>query len=232
MVKNRRLAFMSVVVLLILIVSGLLIYVLFLDPGSKNDTSTDLVTPTIAARTARVFEVAADESQVDFVTTVSGVELTGIFPVEAGTITLEPVGDELRVLVRLNIDVDSVDTGNPAIDRVLRVAMATGDYPIAFYVAASSGNVPVTEEVITFTLDGTLDVHNAAHEHTMFVEAQAVGADMWAVATSDLDLGDHGVKFPAVINTSTIKLTAQLKAHEVESVNGTTEPLATADQPD
>jgi polyisoprenoid-binding protein YceI len=224
MSKSRRLAIILFFAALILIAIGLLVYVVFLDPGSKHDTSTDLVTPTIAARTARAFEVAADESQVDFVTQVNGVELTGVFPVEAGTITLEPVGDELRVLVRLDIDVDSVDTGNAAVDRVLRVAMATGDYPIAFYVATSRGNVPVTEEVITFMLDGTLDVHNVAYDHAMSIEAQVVGSDMWAVATSDLDLGNHGVKFPALINTSTIQLTARLKAYEVENVNGTSEP--------
>ena len=44
--------------------------------------------------------------------------------------------------------------GSAMVDRVLRAAMATGDYPIAFYVASSRDLVPVTEEEITFTLDG------------------------------------------------------------------------------
>ncbi|MGW8269739.1 MAG: hypothetical protein ACWGNS_04725, partial [Burkholderiales bacterium] len=33
----------------------------------------------------------------------------------------------------------------------------------------------------------------------MHVEAQAVGHDMWAVATSDLDLAAHEVEFPAIL---------------------------------
>jgi len=155
-----------------------------LNPGHKGDTSTNLVTPTLAARTARVFDVSAQESQVDFETDVHGIPLKGVFPVEEGTITLEPVGSELRVLVRLNINVDAVTTGNVAVDRVLRAAMATGDYPIAFYVATSHTLVPVTEEPIQFALDGELQVHNVTHEHGMAVSAQLVGGDMQAVATS------------------------------------------------
>jgi polyisoprenoid-binding protein YceI len=209
---------------LILVIGTIILFLEFFDPGSKNDTSTDLVTPTIAAQMARVFEVSPGESQVDFVAQVGGIDLEGVFPVEAGTITLEPVGDELRVLVRLNIDVDSVDTGTSAVNQVLRVAMATGDYPIAFYVATSRGYVPVTEEVIEFALDGMLEVHNVPNEHSMAVEAQLVSGDMWAVATSDLDLGNHGVEFPSVIGSTTIKLTARLQAYEGESITVTDVP--------
>ncbi len=194
----------------------------WLDPGDKGDTSTDLVTPTIAAQTARVFDVSPGESQVNFVTKVRGIELSGVFPVDAGTITLEPVGDELRVLVRLNIDVDHVDTGQPAVDRVLRGAMATGDYPLAFYVASSRDLVPVTEEQIEFLLDGELEVHNVSHVHAMAITAQLVGHDMKATATSDLDLANHGVEFPSFMGSTTIQLTARLQAYEVQGIeNGT-----------
>ncbi|MCZ7539040.1 MAG: YceI family protein [Anaerolineae bacterium] len=193
---------------------ALLAAVTWLDPGSKNDRTTSLVTPTLAARSARVFAVAADESRVDFTASVRGMTLAGVFPVERGTITLEPVGEALRVLVALEIDVDSVETANPAISQVLRAAMASGDYPIAFYAATSRGLVPVTEEEIAFALDGELDVHNVAHPHAMDVRAQLVGGDMWAVATSPLDLANHGVAFPAIFGDTTIQLTAHLQAHE------------------
>lgn len=222
LVKQRR----PVIVLALMIMGAIFAVVVglvqVLDPGSKHDTSTDLVTPTLAALNARAFEVSPDESQIDFTTQVNGVELSGVFPVAEGTITLEPVGSKLRVLVRLYIDVDSVDTGNPMVDRVLRVAMATGDYPLAFYVSSSRELVPVTEEVITFTLDGDLEVHNIAYAHIMFVEAQLVGSDMWAIATSDLDLNNHGVEFPSFVDSSVIKLTAHLQAYESKnSLTGT-----------
>ena len=170
-----------------------------------------------------VFEVSPDELQVDFTTEVRGVALEGVFPVKEGTITLEPVGNELRVLVRLNIDVDSVDTGSTMVDRVLRGAMATGDYPIAFYVASSRELVPVTEEEITFTLDGDLEVHNVAHAHSMAVKAQLIQGHMQAVATSDLDLAEHGVEFPAIVGSTVIKLTARLQAYETSA--GTSTPM-------
>lgn len=218
---GRRGAAVLLLVAAVVVIGIVLVTSLWLDPGDKDDRTTDLVTPTLAARTARVFAVSADESRVEFVAEVRGVELKGVFPVEAGTITLEPVGDDLRVLVQLNIDVDHVDTGNAAVDQVLRAAMATGDYPIAFYVATSQGLVPVTGEPITFTLDGTLDVHNVEHAHAMAVDAQAVGPEMDAVARSELDLANHGVHFPAIFGSTAITLEAHLVAREGEALNAT-----------
>lgn len=186
-----------------------------LDPGSKNDRSTDLVTPTLAASSVRRFAVAADESGVEFTAAVRGMSLAGVFPVEKGTITLEPVGDQLRVLVSLEINVNGVETDNPALAPLLRAAMDTGDYPIAFYAATSQGLVPVTEEEIAFALEGDLEVHNVVRPHAMQVRAQLVGGDMWAVATSPLDLGEHGVQFPAILGSTAIELTARLQAYEV-----------------
>ena len=211
----------AVVVLLALVAAAIgvtLIINTWFDPGDKNDTTTDLVTPTIAAETARVFDVSAKESQIEFVTSVSGAEVQGVFPVEGGTITLEPVGDDLRVLVRLNIHVDAVDAGNIVVERAMRGAMTTGDYPLAFYVASSTELVPVTDEEIAFTLEGTLEVNNVPQPHSMAVRAQLVGNDMWAIATSDLDLSKHDVEFPPLISTSTIKLTAKLQSYETDSI--------------
>lgn len=227
------------VIILLLVVSGLLlagilVYSQVLDPGDKGDTSSDLVTPTLMAKTVGVFEVSAEESQVDFVAELgSGVEVSGVFPVTGGTITLEPVDDQLRVLVHLKIDVDNADTGNPGITRVIRAAMETGDYPLAFYVASSRELVPVTEEEIAFTLTGELQVHDVAAPHEMTVRAQLVGGDMWAIATSDLDLALHGVSFPAPLNNTTIRLTARLQCYEAtgtaangaDSADSTTPPL-------
>ena len=211
---SRRGAAVLLLLLLVVLVGVLLVTSRWLDPGDKDDRTTDLVTPTLAASTARVFTVDASSSRVDFVAEVRGVQLKGVFPVEAGTITLEPVDEDLRVLVQLNIDVDHVDTGNAAVDQVLRVGMATGDYPIAFYVATSQDLVPVTEEPVSFTLDGTLDVHNVEHAHSMSVDAQVVGSDMDAVARSALDLADHGVQFPAIFGSTAIALEAHLVAQE------------------
>lgn len=217
-IRPRQIALIAAILLAAALLA-LLAAMTWLDPGSKNDRTTGLVTPTLAASGARVFAVAPDESRVEFTASVRGVPLAGVFPVERGTITLEPVGDALRVLVALEIDVDSVETANAAISQVLRAAMATGDYPIAFYAATSRELVPVTEEEIAFVLDGELDVHNVAHPHAMDVRAQLVGGDMWAVATSALDLADHGVEFPAIFGDTTIQLTARLQAYKGEGIS-------------
>lgn len=215
--RHRRAALVAGIAALVMILAGVVVYAQVIDPGDKGDTSTGLVTPTLAAQSARTFDILPDRSQVDFVTEVRGVPVEGVFPVEAGTITLEPEGEALRVHVYLEIDVDAVST-SALVTPVLRGAMKTGDYPIAFYVAESREPVPVTEDEITFLLDGELDVHNVAAPHSMTVRAQLVGGDMWAEATSDLDLANHGVEFPAMIGNSTIQLTARLEA--VESQTG------------
>lgn len=204
----------GLIVLLALGAGGLL---WLTNPGDKGDTTTGLLTPTLAPadmQPVRVFDVSPAESTVEFSTEVRGIRVEGVFPVAAGTITLEPAEDALLVHVYLEIAVDEASTGNALVDRTLRAAMATGDYPLAFYVATSRGTVPVTEDVVTFTLDGDLDVHNVAQAHRMAVEAQLVGGDLWAVAISDLDLGQHGVEFPAIFGSTTIALTARLQAYE------------------
>lgn len=224
MIFKRRLIAGLLVVVLIAITAALVVFSRWLDPGDKGDTSTNLKTPTITAKTARVFGVLPNNSQVDFRVEMRGIQFDGIFPVREGAITLEPVGSELRVIVRLNIDVNAVETGNDALNQILRATMATGDYPIAFYVATSRDLVPVTEEEITFMLDGELDVHNVAAAHAMAVRAQLVGTHMWAIATSDLDLGNHGVEFPAFMGSTVIQLTARLQMDEIDSVHGTSVP--------
>lgn len=214
--RIRAIALAVVLILAGVIIAVWLISSLWLDPGDKNDVSTTLVTPTLETDNARIFDVSSDESQVDFVVRVYGVELNGVFPVDEGSITLEPVGDELRVLVQLNIHVDAVETGNEQVDTLLRGVMETGDYPLSFYVATSRQLVPVTEEEIVFDLDGELEVHNVVADHAMAVTAQLVGAEMWAVAVSDLDLSQHGVEISSLVGSPTIELTARLQAFEAE----------------
>lgn len=214
--KLRRVLITSLLVSVVLLVLGALLVSQWLDPGDKGDTVSELVTPTLTVDTARVFEVSAVESQVDFVAELGGgVEIDGVFPVNKGTITLEPVGNELRVLVHLVIDVDNVTTGLAAVSPVLRGAMETGDYPLAFFVATSQELVPMTEEEITFVVDGELEVHNVTHPHAMSVRAQLVSGDMWAIATAELDLAQHGVEFPALIGDTNIQLTARLQSYEL-----------------
>lgn len=212
----RRLLLVFTSITVAIIVVPIAVFSLWLDPGHKHDTSTDLVTPTMHAQHIRVFEVSPTESQVEFATVVRGITIQGVFPVDGGTITLEPVGEELRVHVYLEINVDEVEIADIA-RPFIRRSMETGNYPVAFYVALSQELVPVTEEVITFALEGELDVHNMPHDHVMNVEAQLIGRDMWAVATSELDLAAHDVEFPAIFGSSAIELTARLFMHEIEA---------------
>ncbi len=172
-------------------------------------------TPTATMVPLREFAVAPDESRVDFLVKMQGLEFEGVFPIREGQITLEPVGRELRVYVYLEINVDEAQA-TELVTTVLRGAMKTGDYPIAYYAAQSQGLVPVTEDEISFELEGELQVHHAVNPaYTMTVQAQLVRGDMWAVATAPLDLTNHGVELPDLLNSGTIQLTAHLAAYQV-----------------
>ncbi len=222
--RQQRLVLFLMTLAVFVFIVPTAVFSLGFDAGHKNDTTTDLVTPVIDTQQIRVFEVSSTESQVDFLTEVRGIAIKGVYPVKGGMIRLEPVGDELRVYVYLEIDVDNVQIDDLT-KMFIRSAMATGDYPIAFFVAQSRDLVPVTEEVINFVLDGELDVHNVANAHSMTVEAQLIGTDMWAIATSELDLAAHEVEFPAIFGSSTIQLTARLFIHEIETADD--DPAAT-----
>lgn len=215
---RTRWLFMALAILIVVIITALVVLSFWFDPGNKHDTSSDLMTATITAQHVRVFAVDPLESQVDFLTEMRGLTIEGAFPVEEGTISLEPVGDALRVHVYLKINVDEVEISDLAM-LFLRRAMETGDYPLSFYVATSRELVPVTQEEITFVLDGELEVHNVPQPHSMDVVAQLIGSDMWAIATSELDLGLHGVEFPDLFGSSTIQLTARLFMHEDKTLN-------------
>ncbi len=219
-----RRAIWAVLGLLVLLTASVLVVLWaanLLDPGNKGDTTNQLVTPMPATNHALVFAVAPDESQVEFVTNVMGLKLTGVFPVQEGSITLVPVSaDDWRIQVRLDIHVDGVHTGNAQVDALLRGVMETGDYPLAFYVASSRDLVPVTHEVVQFVLDGNLQVHNVARPHAMDVTAQWTDGEIWAIAISDLDLADHDVQMPPLTGSSVIELTAQLQAYLVDKATG------------
>jgi len=215
---NRRLALALALVALASVVAGLMILAgRLLDPGDRRDTTSNVTPATLAPQSPppRVFEVDPAASKVDFTAQVAGVALEGVFPERGGTITLEPVEQQLQVHVALEIDVDGLATGNAVFDRALRAALESGDYPLAFYVAASDGRVPVTQERVVFMLTGDLQLHNVVQPHPMRVDAQVIGARLDAVATSTLDLEDHGVELPALLGSPAITLRAVIAAVEI-----------------
>src|SRR5690606_41666203 len=95
------------VVPVVLAVSGAL-----LDPGDRRDPEPDAPPAPLApqAPPARAFTVDPAASRVDFTAQVAGVALNGVFPVQSGTITLEPVEEMLQVHVSLQIGVDGLET--------------------------------------------------------------------------------------------------------------------------
>ncbi|NDJ76643.1 MAG: hypothetical protein GYB65_10325 [Chloroflexi bacterium] len=218
-----------------------------LDPGDKGDTTVRFPTYTIAGLAAtatslptvspsplptealptpsppaeplpiRFFDVSPELSQVDFGVEMGAVTIDGVFPIRSGAITLEPVGDELRVYVWLEIEVDEVTADTALVETVLRGAMRTGDFPLSYYNAASQELVPVTDKVIYFALEGNLQVSGVVNdEYVMDVEAQLIGGDMTATAVAALDLSQHGIELPDVLAGSTITLTARLQAFQID----------------
>ena len=213
--RSRRAA-LAILILILAAIVAIWWAVRLLDPGDRGDTTPDVTPATLAPQSApaREFEVDPAASRVGFIAQVAGVGLEGTFPVRGGTIILEPVRDMLQVHVSFEIDVDGLSTSNALFDRALRAALASGDYPLAFYVAGSDGLVPVTEERVSFGLTGDLELHNVVQPHPMDVSAQVTGSTLEAVASSTLDLARHGVELPALLGSPAIDLRAVIVAHE------------------
>ncbi len=64
-------------------------------------------------------------------------------------------------------------------------------------------------------LTGDLQLHNVVQPHPMRVDAQVIGARLDAVATSTLNLEDHGVELPALLGSPAITLRAVIAAVEI-----------------
>ena len=98
----------------------------------------------------------------------------------------------------------SVDTAQAALK---------GEYKLTMNVTTDTawgqGGVKFAELVKDYT-GGKVNVK-------VYPSAQLVGGDLWAVATSDLDLANHEVEFPPMIGNSAIQLTARLEAVESQT---------------
>ena len=182
-------------------------------------------TPITAATLLTVWPA---ESAVAFTASALGGNLTihGSYGVDSGRVTLQPEADALRVHAYLLIDTPSVTAGSAVIDEALKLGMETTVYPIATFDAVSTTLVPVTEESVTFTLEGTLTLHGQTQPVTMAVNpATVIDNHMEASARMQIDLADFGISLPGAVVDSEITLDVLLIA-DVDSPPPTAAPPA------
>src|SRR5690606_8567695 len=122
--------------------------------------------------------------------------------------------DMLQVHVSFEIDVDGLSTSNALFDRALRAARASGDYPLAFYVAGSERLVPVTEARVALRLTGDLERHRGVRRPPLDESAPGACSALEALASSTPALARHGVELPALRGGPAIDLRAVIVAHE------------------
>lgn len=185
-------------------------------PGSTTPIPPQpTVTPTPV--TATTLHVIAAESVVAFTTEALGgnLQVEGSYDVLGGYVLLTPEEGQLRVTALVLIDTPSVTVGAGVIDEALRLGMETSAYPVATFNAESTALVPVTEQPVTFTLAGTLNLHGQTQPVSMHVSpATVIQGHMDATAIMDIDLADFGIMLPEAVVSSAIRLDVKLIADE------------------
>jgi len=127
---NRRLALALALVALASVVAGLMILAgRLLDPGAGAiHLQRDSGDPRAAVAAAARVRGGPGGLKSGFHGAGRGRGAGRCVPVRGGTITLEPVEQQLQVHVALEIDVDGLATGNAVFDRALRAALESGDF--------------------------------------------------------------------------------------------------------
>ncbi len=164
-----------------------------------------------------VLAVWPAESRVAFTAHGLGgrLELQGTYGVQGGSVTLKPEESRLRIHAFLIIDTPSVTVGNAIVDEALKLGMETASFPIATFDALSTTLVPVTEQPIQFTLEGTLTLHGQTQPVVMAVgPATVIDNHLIADAAMPIDLADFGIALPEAVVDSAIQLHVTLIADE------------------
>ena len=185
--------------------------------GGRDPASGALVTPPPTEAAATILHVYPAASRVGFDAQALGgrMQVAGTYGIVGGTVTLRPEADQLRIMVYLEIDTPSVTVGNGLVDEALKLGMETDLYPRAVFQASSVEPVPVTDEEVAFTLDGTLTLHGQTQPVQMTVgPATVIDNHMESTSSMTIDLANYGISLPAAVVNSTIVLDVQLSADE------------------
>lgn len=212
-VSLRRLAALTGLILLL----GLLLAVVLLlvIHGSRGPTARPTPLPTEPSITT--LHVYPAESQVGFTAKALGgsLEVEGSYAILGGYVTLTPEDGQLRIRAYLDIDTPSITVHNAVLDEVLRLGMEADAYPVAIFDATSTTLVPVTEEEVAFTLEGTLTLHGQTRPVTMTVDpATVIDNHLRSASRMTLDLAAYGISLPEAMVDSTIELDVHLVADE------------------
>jgi polyisoprenoid-binding protein YceI len=137
----------------------------------------------------------------------------GTYGIQGGSVTLTPEDGQLRIRAYLEIDTPSVTVGSAVIDEALRLGMETDAYPVAIFDATSTELVPVTEEEVFFTLDGTLTLHGQTRPVRMSVgPATVIRNHLESASQMTFNLTDFGISLPEAVVSATIALDVHLSA--------------------
>ncbi len=193
----------------------LVISLLLAGCGSRPAGEAGLPTRPPDAATATLLHVYPTRSRVGFTAQALGerVQVEGTYGIQGGSVTLTPEDDQLRIRAYLEIDTPSVTVGSAVIDEALRLGMETDAYPVAIFDATSIELVPVTEEEVFFTLDGTLTLHGQTRPVRMSVgPATVIRNHLESASQMTFNLTDFGISLPEAVVSGTIALDVHLSA--------------------
>lgn len=139
-------------------------------------------------------------------------QVPGQFKLKGRTVTLVPEGEGFRVKLEMVIDGDTATAANGLLLNTLRSILEIEVYRFAYVSADSTQIVPLTEEPLSLTLTGTLELHGHKRPLDLPIMLSIKDGLLKGKGIIELDLNEYEVNVPTAIMSSRIKFEAEIVA--------------------
>ncbi|CAG1011322.1 hypothetical protein ANRL4_04377 [Anaerolineae bacterium] len=139
-------------------------------------------------------------------------QIPGEFKLKGRTVTLVPEGEGFRVKLEMVIDGNTATAANGLLLTTLRSILEIEVFPFAYVSADSTQIVSLTEESLSLTLIGTLELHGHKRPLDLPITLSIKDGILKGKGTIELDLNEYEVNVPTAIMSSRIKFEAEIVA--------------------
>lgn len=139
-------------------------------------------------------------------------QVPGEFKLKGRAVTLVPEVEGFRVKLDMVIDGSTATAANGLLLNTLRSILEIEIYPFAYVAADSTQIVPLTEDTLSLTLTGTLELHGRKRSLDLPITLSIKDGVLRGKGTIELDLNEYEVNVPTAIMSSRIKFEAEIVA--------------------
>jgi polyisoprenoid-binding protein YceI len=216
---RKRRIFITLLLIVVFAVIGLVLWFTRDIEAEDNKLS---IPETISDR---IYLIDSEQSTLNFTIESDIDDIAGSFDIIGHR--FEFVADEAlsewRVILVLDIDGTSIDTGSGVYDFLIETGFNVERYPIGRFVGESETTVSELEGVHELSFVGQLELRGVIQDYTVLAHINIDGDILTGSATTQIDVQDFGVDFPSAIASNILEANISVIATESD------EPI---DQPD